>query len=52
MFEGYKTYVVAFLMLVHAISGYFLGSPQPLDVQELLLALGLATVRRGVQTGA
>ena len=45
---GYKTYVVAAAMLIHAISGYFLGNQVDLDVRQILEALGLAALRAGV----
>lgn len=48
MLSGYRTYLVAALMLIHALSAYFLGHDQPLDIRQVLEALGLATLRAGV----
>ena len=52
MLTGYKTYLVAALMLIQAISSYFLGHDQALDIREILEALGLAALRAGVATKA
>jgi hypothetical protein len=49
MLEGKKTYIIAALMVVHSIAAYFLGTPAPLDIQEILAALGLAALRNGVK---
>ena len=47
--DGKKTYVVAVLMIVYAIAGYFLGN---LDTNAagtvLLQGLGLAALRHGI----
>lgn len=48
MLSGYKTYAVAILMLAHAVSAYFLGYSQDLNLNEVLNALGLAALRAGV----
>lgn len=48
MFPGMKTYFVAALMLVHAVSSYLLGHDSALDVRQVLEALGLAALRAGV----
>lgn len=48
MFPGMKTYFVAGLMLVHAVSAYLLGHDTSLDVRQVLEAIGLAALRAGV----
>lgn len=49
MLSGYKTYVVAALMAVHSISGFFLGNgASDINLHELLLSLGLAALRNAV----
>ena len=51
MFEklkGYKTYLVAFAMAGYEVLGYFLGEKASIDVNRLLEAFGLATIRAGI----
>ena len=48
MLAGSKTYIVAGLMIVHALSAYLLGHSQALDLRQVLEALGLAALRAGV----
>jgi|FLYL01.1.fsa_nt_gi hypothetical protein len=48
MLSGYKTYIVAALMLLHAVSAYLLGYEQALDIRQILEALGIAALRAGV----
>ena len=51
MFAGKKTYVVAFLMLVYAVTGYFTGRTPDVDWQVVLEGFGLAALRAGVAKG-
>ena len=46
MLSGKKTYIVAGLMLVHALSGAALG--ESVNWNEVLQAVGLATLRQAV----
>lgn len=46
--KGKKTYIVAAVMLVHAVAAYFLGETPELNVTQILEAFGLATLRAGV----
>jgi hypothetical protein len=49
MLSGYKTYIVAGLLLAHAITGYVTGEmPQGEAVTLILEAGGLAGLRAGV----
>src|SRR6266540_220572 len=47
--NGNKTYAVAALMILHALSAYALGHDQALNLQEILAALGLSALRAGVR---
>ncbi len=47
--NGNKTYAVAALMILHALSAYALGHDQTLNLQEILAALGLSALRAGVK---
>ena len=47
--NGKKTYAVAALMILHALSAYALGYDQGLNVQEILGAFGLCALRAGVK---
>jgi hypothetical protein len=47
--NGNKTYAVAALMVLHALSAYALGHDQALNLQEILAALGLSALRAGVK---
>jgi hypothetical protein len=47
--NGKKTYAVAALMILHALSAYALGHDQALNLQEILAALGLSALRAGVK---
>jgi hypothetical protein len=47
--NGKKTYAVAILMILHALSAYALGHDQSLNLQEILAALGLSALRAGVK---
>jgi len=49
MIKGKKTYIVAIAMIVHAVSGYLLGDGTPLDVNEIMTALGIMALRSGVK---
>jgi hypothetical protein len=44
---GYKTYLVAAGMIAYQLIGYFVMG-KPLDIQSILVALGLAGLRNGV----
>jgi hypothetical protein len=47
--SGYKTYIVAGLLLAHAVTGYVTGEmPQGDAVTLILEALGLGGLRAGV----
>ena len=51
MLSGYRTYIVAFLMLLKAVIDYLSGDSQALsavDWQFVLEALGLAALRKGI----
>ena len=48
--QGKKTYLVAAGMLAYAILGYLLYGT-PINVQNVLNALGLAALRAGVANG-
>lgn len=49
--NGYKTYVLAILGLVYAISGFFTGHIDANTAMELILGSGgLATLRHGIST--
>ena len=47
--NGKKTYAIAALMILHALSAYALGHDQALNVQEILGAFGLSALRAGVK---
>jgi hypothetical protein len=47
--KGKKTYLVAILMVVHALSGWALG--KEVNWEEVLMACGLAALRGGVAKG-
>ena len=47
--NGKKTYAVALLMILHALSAYALGHDQSLNIQEILAAFGLSALRAGVK---
>jgi len=47
--NGKKTYAVAALMLLHALSAYALGHDPALNVQEILAAFGLSALRAGIR---
>jgi hypothetical protein len=47
--NGNKTYAVAALMILHALSAYALGHDPALNLQEILAALGLSALRAGVK---
>jgi len=47
--NGKKTYLVACLMILHALSTYALGHDQSLNIQEILAAFGLSALRAGVR---
>src|SRR6185503_80384 len=47
--NGKKTYIVAVLMILHALSAYVLGQDASLNFQEILAALGLSALRAGVK---
>jgi len=47
--NGKKTYAVAVLMILHALSAYALGHDQSLNIQEILAAFGLSALRAGVK---
>ena len=47
--NGNKTYAVAALMVLHALSAYALGHDQALNLQEILGAFGLSALRAGVK---
>jgi hypothetical protein len=55
MMNGKKTYAVAALMLIHAVAGYLTGQQDLAQiggsVNEVLTALGLATLRHGIGGG-
>ena len=44
--EGKKTYIVAAVMLIHAVSGAALG--EQVNWNEVFQAVGLATLRQAV----
>lgn len=46
--QGYKTYIVAVLMVIYAVSAYFLGKDPEFNIQMVLEALGLSALRAGV----
>lgn len=51
MLAGYKTYLVALLMLVRAVASYLMGDDHAwgaVDWNGVLEALGLAALRAGV----
>ena len=48
MLTGYKTYIVALIMLVTAFGGYLLGTAPAPDWTMVLNALGLAGLRAGI----
>lgn len=48
--KGKKTYAVAILMIVHALSGWALG--ENVDWRQLFEALGIAGLRSAIRTGA
>jgi hypothetical protein len=47
--NGKKTYLVACLMILHALTSYALGHDPALNLQEILSALGLSALRAGVK---
>jgi len=47
--NGKKTYIVAALMILHALLSYAMGQDVRLDLQEIFGALGLAALRSGVK---
>jgi hypothetical protein len=49
MISGYKTYIAAFLLAMFAISGFFTGSLEDMEVFKLLVeALAIAGLRHGI----
>ena len=48
MLSGWKTYIVALIMLVTAFGGYLLGTAPAPDWPMVLNALGLAGLRAGI----
>ncbi len=44
--NGKKTYLVAAIMLIHALSGMYLG--EAVNWNEVFQAIGLATLRQAV----
>lgn len=46
--SGKKTYLVAGLMVVYAVSGWLLGKSPDVDWSMILEGLGLAALRAGV----
>lgn len=50
--SGYKTYIVAGLMVLYAISGFLLNDLSQAQAMTILLnALGIAGLRNGIQKG-
>jgi hypothetical protein len=47
MMPGYKTYIIAGLMFAYQMLGYLLYG-QPVNLQAVLEAAGLATLRAGI----
>jgi hypothetical protein len=46
---GKKTYAVAALMILHALTAYAMGQDATINLQEILAALGLSALRAGVK---
>ena len=50
--QGYKTYLIAAALIISALLGWLDGAPWLETLDEILLALGLGTLRAGIARDA